>query len=137
MSRNMAKGTKNSGGKGRKPLEVAEGFGRAVYELMQLKRNEETGLAWGTQELATACNVSRNAARDWICRRLPRANQLLTLARALGTTCNDLLIAEETGDISHISAIPETIRTSDAERVAAIHDVRQKRKRQKRSSGEH
>ena len=135
MSINMAKETKNSGGKGRKSLEVSEGFGKAVYELMQLKRKEETGLAWGTKELAAACEVSRNAARDWIGGRLPRANQLLNLARALGTTCDDLLTAEETGDISHISAIPETIRTSDVERVAAIHDVPQKR--QKRSSGEH
>ena len=135
MSINMAKETKNSGGKGRKSLEVTEGFGRAVYELMQLKRSDETGLAWGTKELAAACGVSRNAAREWIGGRLPRANQLLMLARALDSSCDDLLRAAEMGDISHISTIPQTIRTSDAERVAAIHDVPQKR--QKRSSGEH
>lgn len=131
VSRSMIDKKRRGAGRGRVPLKVKPGFGEAVYRLMGLNFDGKTGLAWKTEQLAKALKVSQDTARRWIGGKLPRAKQLLPLARVLHTSTDDLLIADETGDISHISALPEQIRTSAAERISAVVSVSQKQKDRK------
>lgn len=116
------------------------GFGEAVYNLMRQRRNSD-GVEWGPAELAAAMTeemdepVNAEAVRRWLKGRPPETKRVLPLARVLGTTTDDLLLALKTGDISHISAIPEQIRTSAEERASAVVEAPQVSLKKKRGPG--
>ena len=90
---NMGGTQKKSTGKakrGRRALEIAPGFGQAVYEAMVRKRRAD-GQAWGTRDLATAMKVGENTPARWIRGTIPGGSQLAKLAQTLGVTMEALL----------------------------------------------
>lgn len=79
---------------GRKPLRVAEGFGRRVYEAT-IERRDEAGRVWGTRHLAHELGVHRNTATRWITdSTIPDATTLSRLAQVLNRSESYLLYGE-------------------------------------------
>lgn len=76
--------------KGRQPLRIADGTGRAIYEAMVRQRRAD-GQVWGVRDLAGAMGLGVNTPTAWIGGRMPQGANLKRLAEVLGTSIDALV----------------------------------------------